>query len=110
MHQHLEVGAGAAEAHLVVAVVADIDLVHLVPEHHLLPVLLGHEGGGVHGASVADDQAVPLTGLGQREEGVLDLDHGPQQVLLRWEIQPMSIHVTYLRAEYAIRKVIMNAD
>ena len=100
----------AADPHLVVAVVADVDLVHLVPEHHLLPVLLGHEGGGVHGAAVADDQTVALARLGQREEGVLDLDHGPQQVLLRADIQPMSIHGTYLRAEYKIRKVMMNAD
>ena len=69
-------------AYLVVSVVADVDLIHLVPEQHLLPVFLGHEGGGVHCPAVADDQAVPLARLGQGKEGVLDLDHGPQEVLL----------------------------
>ena len=54
--------------YLVVSIVADVDLVHLVPMHHLLPVLLGHEGGGVHGAAVADNQAVALTGLSQGEK------------------------------------------
>jgi hypothetical protein len=31
---------------------------------------------------IANDEAVSLAGLGQGEEGVLNLDHGPQQVLL----------------------------
>ena len=44
--------------------------------------LLRHKGRGVHGAAVADHQTVPPARLRQFEESVLQLHHGPQQVLL----------------------------
>lgn len=40
---------------------------------------------GVHGPAVADDEAVALAGAAQLWEGVLDLDHGFQEVLLEFE-------------------------
>ena len=71
-----------------VPVVPDVDLVAHVPLEDLIPLLLGDKGGGVHGAAVADDQAVALAGLGEGKEGVLDLDHGAQKVFLH--IQPQT--------------------
>jgi len=70
----------------VVSVVPDVHLVQLVLVHQLLPLLPGDEGRGVHGSPVADDETVPLAGLGQGEERVLDLNHRPQQVLLELDL------------------------
>ena len=61
-------GRGDQVDDLVISVVSDIDLVQLVLLHQLLPLLPGDEGGGVHSPSVADDETVPLTGLGQGKE------------------------------------------
>ena len=74
--------------HLVVPVVPDVDLVAHVPLQDLIPLLLRDKSGCVHGATVADDQAVALASLGQGKEGVLDLDHRAQKVFLH--IQPQT--------------------
>ena len=91
-------GGGDHVDHLVVPVVPDVHLVHVTPVEHLVPVLLGHEAGGVHGAPVTDHQAVPLASLCQSKEGVLNLNHCPQKIFLENKIQPR--HDTwYLRAK-----------
>merc|ERR550525_1668516 len=79
-------GTGYHVDNLVVPVVPDVDLVAHVPLEDLIPLLLGDKGGGVHGAAVADDQAVALAGLGEGKEGVLDLDHGAQKVFLELDL------------------------
>ena len=66
-----------------IPIVPDVDLVAGVPGQYLLPLLPAHEGRGVHGAAVADDEAVALARFREGEEGVFDLDHGAQEVLLR---------------------------
>ena len=51
----------------------------------LVPVLLGQVGGAVHGAAVADDEAVPGLGPRQAEVCVLQLQHRLQEVGLEVE-------------------------
>ena len=71
-----------------IPVVPDVDLVAHVPLQNLVPLLLRDKGGGVHGAAVADHEAVALAGLGESEERVLNLDHRAQKVFLH--IQPQT--------------------
>ena len=71
-----------------IPVVPDVDLVAHVPLQNLVPLLLRDKGGGVHGAPVADHEAVALAGLGESEERVLNLDHRAQKVFLH--IQPQT--------------------
>ena len=63
------------QSHLVVTVVPDVNFVAHVPLQDLIPFLLRDKSGRIHGATVADDQAVALASLGQGKEGVLNLDH-----------------------------------
>lgn len=44
-----------------------------------------HTCTGVHGAAVADDEAVPLASPAELEERVLNLDHRLQEVLLEFQ-------------------------
>ena len=71
--------------YLVVAVVPEIDGVALVPREDVLPGLVGNEGGGVHAAPVADDEAVALAFLRQVKKGLLDLQHRQEKVLLEFQ-------------------------
>ena len=54
-----------------------------------VPVLLGQVGGAVHGAAVANDQAVAGLGPRQAEVRVLQLKHGLQEVGL--ELKPLGL-------------------
>lgn len=67
---------------LVVARVPQFHGVPVIVAKESLPLVLGDEGGRVHGPTVADDETVPRARLPQLKEGVLDLHHRPKQVLL----------------------------
>lgn len=41
--------------------------------------------GGVHGTAITDDKAISREALTQLEKGILNLEHRPQQVLLKFE-------------------------
>ena len=69
-------------ADLIVAVVSDFDLVEAIPCEDAFPLLAGDEGRSIHGPTVANDQAVSVGVLGQVEEGVLNLKHRFEKVLL----------------------------
>ena len=68
---------------LIVAIVSDFDLVEAVPGKDRLPLLAWDEGGGVHGAAVADDKAIAIRAFGQIEESIFNLEHCFQQVFLK---------------------------
>ena len=74
--------------YLIISVVTDVYLVHPVVVEQLLPILPGHEGRGVHGAPVANNQTISFAGLGKFKERVLNLHHGLQKVFLKQKIQP----------------------
>ena len=69
--------------HLVIPIIPDVDLIAPIFEKDLLPLLPGDKGGSIHGSPVTDDQTIPVAGLCQGEETVLNLEHGPQEVLLK---------------------------
>lgn len=41
--------------------------------------------GGIHCATIADDQAIPRAALTELEEGVFYLQHRAQEILLKFE-------------------------
>ncbi len=67
---------------LVVAIVSDLDLVEAVPGEDGLPLLSRDEGGGVHGAAVANDETITIRAFGQVEESIFNLEHCFQQIFL----------------------------
>lgn len=75
--------------HLVVSVVPEVHLIIIVHLEDPLPLVLGEVGGAVHGAAVANDQAVAGLGPRQAEVRVLQLKHGLQEVGL--ELKPLGL-------------------
>ena len=73
-------------SHLVIPVVAYLDLVEAGMREDLVPLVFADESRRVHRAAVADDQNVFVLqsgGVSQLEVSVLDLEHRFQQVLLK---------------------------
>lgn len=89
---------------LIVAIITELDGVPAIARHHFVPLLprnicqtrtnhynlltattldaMTLTGTRVHDTPVADDETVLGTRLPELEVGVLDLHHGPEQVLL----------------------------
>ena len=81
------VGGALQVDDVVVAVVADLDLLQPQLAEDLVPGLLRDEGGGVHDAPVGDDEDVLAAFLCHGEVSVLQRHHGAHQVLL--EVQDL---------------------
>ena len=74
--------------HVVVPVVADLNVLEAQLGQDLVPRVPGDEGGGVHDPAVCDDQAVLGALFRHREVSVLQGHHGSHQVLL--EVQHLT--------------------
>ena len=69
--------------YLIVSPLTNILLVQLQLFQECLPLLSGDEGGRVHGAAVADHQAVLTRLLSHAEVRILDGYHSTKQILLK---------------------------
>ena len=65
------------KADLIVSVVPDLHLIQTIPCQDGLPLFPWDEGGSIHGPTVTNDETVSVGALGQIEEGILNLKHGP---------------------------------
>ena len=71
------------KADLIVSVVPDLHLIQTIPCQYGLPLFPWYEGRSIHGPTVTNDETISVGALGQVEESILNLKHGPQQVFLK---------------------------
>ncbi len=61
--------------YLIVSIVSNLNLVETISGEDALPLVARDEGWGVHGATIANDQAIAIRRFGQVKKCILDLEH-----------------------------------